>query len=124
MALSHDQNFENLILDYPVQALQFSVLAEAEDIDEQVSIEPIRHERLKDRLGNRFFELGAPLEVSGRDGRRGARNFSLCKEIPANVYPARGTLRRMQGLRGRACRKCIRCSTALSLRWVRPPGPL
>lgn len=80
MALSHDQNFKNLILDYPVQALQFFVPAEAEDIDERVSIRPIRQEQLKDRQGDRFFELDVPLEVSWRDGRRGAVTFVLEEE--------------------------------------------
>ena len=53
----HDQNFKNLILDYPKQALAFFA---AEEIDEKLSearIVPIRQEQLKERLGDRFREL-------------------------------------------------------------------
>jgi len=36
--MSHDQNFKNLILDYPRQALQFFAADEAAHIDERVTI--------------------------------------------------------------------------------------
>jgi hypothetical protein len=51
---SHDQNFKNLILDYPLQALAFFAADEAPANDDNVSILPIRQEQLKERLGNRF----------------------------------------------------------------------
>jgi hypothetical protein len=47
---SHDQNFKNLILDYPRQALAFFAPEEARDIDASVCITPIRQEQLKNRL--------------------------------------------------------------------------
>ncbi|MDX9707181.1 MAG: hypothetical protein RBT86_06325, partial [Azospira sp.] len=53
----HDQNFKNLILDYPRQALAFFAPEEAGDIDETTRITPIRQEQLKKRLGDRFHEL-------------------------------------------------------------------
>jgi len=47
--MSLDQNFKNLILDYPYQALQFFAPAEAEVITDEVRIIPLRQEQLKDR---------------------------------------------------------------------------
>jgi hypothetical protein len=59
--VSHDQNFKNLILDYPREALAFFAADEAQDIDASVSITPLRQEQLKERLGERFRELDVPL---------------------------------------------------------------
>jgi len=70
MAYSHDQNFKNLILDYPRQALEFFAEQEAVGLDQQVRITPIRQEQLKERLGDRFRELDVPLLVEWPDGRR------------------------------------------------------
>jgi hypothetical protein len=39
---SYDQNFQNLILDYPLQALAFFAASEAPAPDDNVSILPIR----------------------------------------------------------------------------------
>ncbi len=63
--MNHDQNFKNLILDYPYDALTFFAPFEARDLSPDVRITPIREEQLKDRLGDRFREL----DVSG-EGRR------------------------------------------------------
>lgn len=40
--MNHDQNFKNLILDYPYQALRFFAAAEADDIDQATRILPVR----------------------------------------------------------------------------------
>ena len=56
-AVSHDQNFKNLILDYPLDALAFFAPEEAPAPDDPVCIVPARQEQLKERLGNRFREL-------------------------------------------------------------------
>jgi len=77
---SHDQNFKNLILDYPRQALQFFAPEEAIDVDESAIITPIRQEQLKNRLGDRFHELDVPLKVEWPDGRRAALLFVLEEE--------------------------------------------
>jgi len=90
-ATSHDQNFKNLILDYPRQALQFFAPEEAVDIDESVVITPIRQEQLKNRLGDRFFELDVPLKVEWPDGRRAAMLFLLEEETD----PARFSIHRL-----------------------------
>ncbi|PRB84666.1 DUF4351 domain-containing protein [Pseudomonas sp. MYb185] len=74
---SHDQNFKNLIVDYSYQALEFFAAAEAEGLDHQVRITPIRQEQLKNRLGDRFRELDVPLMVEWPDGRREALLFVL-----------------------------------------------
>ncbi len=75
--VNHDQNFKNLILDYPRSALAFFAPQEAGDLDESVRITPIRQEQLKARLGDRFFELDVPLLVEWPDGRREALLFVL-----------------------------------------------
>ena len=78
--VSYDQNYKNLILDYPRQALAFFAPQEAEGIDESVIITPIRQEQLKNRLGDRFHELDVPLLVEWPDGRREALLFVLEEE--------------------------------------------
>ena len=49
--MTHDQNFKNLILDYPRDALRLFAPNEAMHIDESVTITPIRQEQLKEHLG-------------------------------------------------------------------------
>ena len=45
-AVSHDQNFKNLILDYPLDALAFFAPEEAPARDDPVRILPARQERI------------------------------------------------------------------------------
>ncbi|WP_133512973.1 hypothetical protein [Candidatus Thiosymbion oneisti] len=78
--MSHDQNFKNLILDYPRQALAFFAAEEAADRLPGAEIVPVRQEQLKDRLGDRFRELDVPLLVQWPDGRREALLFVLEEE--------------------------------------------
>ena len=78
--MSHDQNFKNLILDYPRQALAFFAAAEAEISGEEAHITPIRQEQLQERLGERFRELDVPLLVEWPDGQREALLFVLEEE--------------------------------------------
>ena len=74
-SVSHDQNFKNLILDYPRDALAFFAPEEAPAPEDEVTITPLRQEQLKERLGNRFRELDAPLLVRWADDRRKAILF-------------------------------------------------
>ena len=85
-ALSHDQNFKNLILDYPRDALAFFAPEEAPAPADQVRIVPARQEQLKERLGNRFRELDVPLLVEWADGRREAVLFALEEESDARRF--------------------------------------
>ncbi len=78
--MDHDQNFKNLILDYPREALAFFAEEEAEGIDSSVRVVPVRQEQLKERLGERFRELDVPLLVEWPDGRREALLFVLEEE--------------------------------------------
>jgi DNA primase len=78
--MSHDQNFKNLIVDYPREALRFFAAEEAEAIDATARIVPLRQEQLKARLGERFRELDVPLLVEWPDGRREALLFVLEEE--------------------------------------------
>ncbi len=77
---SHDQNFKNLILDYPREALEFFSPLEARGIGHDAHIVPLRQEQLKERLGDRFRELDVPLMVEWPGGEREALLFVLEEE--------------------------------------------
>ena len=79
-AVSHDQNFKNLILDYPRQALEFFAPEEAPAPEDDVRILPVRQQQLQERLGQRYHELDTPLRVDWADGRRDAVVFALEEE--------------------------------------------
>ena len=79
-SVSHDQNFKNLILDYPRDALAFFAPEEAPAPEDEVIITPLRQEQLKERLGDRFRELDAPLLVEWADDRRKAMLFVVEQE--------------------------------------------
>jgi len=78
--MSHDQNFKNLILDYPEQALAFFAAEEAPALGGGARITPLRQEQLQERLGERFRELDVPLLVEWPDGRREALLFVIEEE--------------------------------------------
>lgn len=86
MPSSHDQNFKNLILDYPRQALELFATEEHAALESSVKIVPIRQEQLKERLGERFRELDVPLLVEWPDGRREALLFVLEEESRAGRF--------------------------------------
>jgi len=79
-AMSHDQNFKNLIVDYPRESIAFFAAVESHAVDAGVRILPIREEQLKERLGERFRELDTPLLVEWPDGRRAALLFVFEEE--------------------------------------------
>ena len=79
-AVSHDQNFKNLILDYPRDALAFFAPEEAPTPDDSVDIIPVRQEQLQERLGKHFRALDVPLLVEWSNGRREAILFVLEEE--------------------------------------------
>ena len=83
--MDHDQNFKNLIVDYPREALAFFAAEEAKGI-EGARVVPVRQEQLKERLGERFRELDVPLLVEWRDGRREALLFVLEEESQARLW--------------------------------------
>ncbi len=82
----HDQNFKNLILDYPREALAFFAQQETGDDLTQARIIPIRQEQLKDRLGDRFRELDKPLLVEWPNGNREAIFFVLEEETQGSRF--------------------------------------
>jgi hypothetical protein len=84
--MSHDQNFKNLILDYPRQALGFFAEEEARAILADARIVPIRQEQLKERLGERFRELDIPLLVEWPDGQRAALLFLIEEETDGRRF--------------------------------------
>ena len=88
---SHDQNYKNLILDYPLPALAFFAAAEAPAAGDRVKIVPIRQEQLQERLGDRFRELDVPLLIEWDDGHREALLFVLEEETD----PRRFSLHRL-----------------------------
>jgi hypothetical protein len=84
--MSHDQNFKNLILDYPREALALFAAPEAADLTAEVRITPVRQEQLQERLGERFHELDIPLQVEWPDGRRAALLFLIEEETEARRF--------------------------------------
>ena len=78
--MSHDQNFKNLIVDYPRESIAFFAAVESGSVDRGARILPIREEQLKERLGERFRELDVPLLVEWPDGRRAALLFVFEEE--------------------------------------------
>ena len=84
--MTHDQNYKNLILDYPLQALRLFAADEADALGDDVRITPIRQEQFQERLGERFRELDVPLLVEWPDGRREALLFVLEEETDAGRF--------------------------------------
>lgn len=62
--MSHDQNFKNLILDYPRAAIAFFAAIEAQAIDAGARLLPIREEQLKARLGERFRPVDPAIKLT------------------------------------------------------------
>jgi hypothetical protein len=89
--MSHDQNFKNLIVDYPRESIAFFAAVESRAVDDGARILPIREEQLKERLGERFRELDVPLLVEWPDGRRAALLFVFEEE----TEPKRFSLHRL-----------------------------
>ena len=85
-AVSHDQNFKNLILDFPREALDFFAPDEAPKPDDDVRFVPLRQEQLQERLGSHWRELDVPLLVEWRDGRREAVLFALEEETVGSHF--------------------------------------
>ena len=83
---SHDQNFKNLILDYPRQAIELFAPEEAAELDDTVVFTPIREEQLKDRLSDRFIELDIPLLLEWPDGRREALLFVIEQQTQSSRF--------------------------------------
>ena len=84
--LSHDQNFKNLIVDYPHESVQFFAADEAIEVDHSVRVIPLREEQLKESLGDRFRELDVPLLLEWPDGRRAAILFAFEEESETHRF--------------------------------------
>ncbi len=78
--MTHDQNFHNLIVDYPRSAVEFFAAEEAEGITSDARVIPVGEEQLKDRLGDRFHEVDAPMLLEWPDGKRKAIVFLFEEE--------------------------------------------
>jgi hypothetical protein len=89
--MTHDQNFKNLILDYPREAIALFAASEAQAIDADAQVTPVRQEQLQERLGEHFRELDVPLLVEWPDGRREAILFVIEQE----TEPARFSVHRL-----------------------------
>ena len=86
MSKTHDQNFKNLILDYPIEAIKFFAPQEAKHLEQPVKVIPLRQEQLKKQLGNRYRELDTPLLLEWPDGRKEAMIFLLEEESVASRF--------------------------------------
>ena len=92
-AVSHDQNFKNLIVDYPRDSLALFAPVEVPRPADDVRIVPVRQEQLKDSLGGGYRALDAPLLVEWADGRREAVVFALEEESDWRRFSPRRLLR-------------------------------
>ncbi len=84
--ITHDQNFKNMILDYPRESLMFFAEPEAFDLAPDAKITPVRQEQLKDRLGDPFKELDTPLLVEWPDGSRAGIVFVAEEETEPGIF--------------------------------------
>jgi Domain of unknown function (DUF4351) len=82
----HDQNFKNLILDYPRESLLFFAQKEIPDDINEARIIPIREQQLKEQQGDHYRELDVPLLVEWADGRREALLFVLEEETQTRKF--------------------------------------
>ena len=90
MPMSHDQNFKNLILAYPREALAFFLPEEGFTLDGSFTVRPLRQELPKRRLGDRFFEMDTPLRVSWPGGEREDMVVLFEEEsVPSRFSPLR-----------------------------------
>ena len=88
--ISHDQNFKNLIVDYPSEALAFFAPEEAPQPSDDVRIIPVREEQLQAHLSGRYRRLDVPLLAEWTDGRREAILFAVEEESdPRRFSPLR-----------------------------------
>ena len=78
--VSHDQNFKNLIVDYPREALAFFAPDEAPAAVDAARVVPVREEQLQEQLGGRYRRLDVPLLAEWADGRREAILFAIEEE--------------------------------------------
>ena len=81
----HDQNFKNLILDYPRESLRFFADQEADQVH-LAKITPIRQEQLKQRPGDRYRELDTPLLLEWPGGERAALLFVVEEESETRKF--------------------------------------
>ena len=84
--MNHDQNFKNLILDYPRAALEFFAGEVAIAIPIEARITPVRQEQLQNRLGEHFRELDTPLLVEFPKGEREAILFLFEEETTTQHF--------------------------------------
>jgi hypothetical protein len=84
--MNHDQNFKNLIIDYPLAALQLFAEPEAPVNYRGAKITPIRQEQLQQKLGENYRELDVPLLVEWPNGEREALLFALEEETQSSRF--------------------------------------
>jgi hypothetical protein len=84
--MMNDQNFKNLIIDYPRQSLEFFAAEDVPTDLEAARVIPLRQEQLKERLGDRFRELDTPMLVEWSDGRREAILFVIEEETESSRF--------------------------------------
>ncbi len=78
--MSDDQNFKNLICDFPLAMIELTAPEEAARLPRGVKFKPLRQESLKERLGDSFRELDTPIEVKFPNGEREALLFVFEEE--------------------------------------------
>ena len=62
---SHDHNFKNLKVDYPLQAIEFFAHEVFPKIEGNPKVMPLRQEQQKDNLADRYRALDTPNSSAG-----------------------------------------------------------
>lgn len=85
----HDRRMQDLIVDYPEQAIALFVAEEAQRIDQRAEITSLRQEMSKYKLSRPLRRLDVPLEVKWSNGEREGIMFVIESETHAwafNIY--------------------------------------
>ena len=81
---SHDHNFKNLKVDYPLQAIEFFAHEVFPKIEGNPKVMPLRQEQQKDNLADRYRALDTPIKLEWPNGEKAIVVFAL--EAESNPY--------------------------------------
>src|SRR5699024_11171673 len=81
---SHAQNYKNLAVDYPLQAIEFFAHEVFPKIEGNPKISFLRQEQQKDNLADRYRELDTPIKLEWANGEKAIVIFAV--EAESNPY--------------------------------------
>jgi len=81
---SHDQNFKNLVVDYPLQAIEFFAHEVFPKIEGNPKVSFLRQEQQKYNLADPYRELDTPIKLEWPNGEKAIVIFAV--EAESNPY--------------------------------------